>query len=139
MIRHRTYKALALTLLIFIFSASLFVVQRRGIPFVTKREQWTIGIIRGKTPFSFTSPLNYFNPVFRAEQVTDITAKFVADPFLMKEGKYWYLFFEAYNNITKQGDLAVATSTNGITSRLSSMNRSIYPTHMSSSGRTIIT
>jgi hypothetical protein len=44
--------------------------------------------------------------------VTDISAKFVADPFLIKEGSLWYLFFEVCNNETKQGDLAVATSKN---------------------------
>jgi hypothetical protein len=44
--------------------------------------------------------------------VTDVSAKFVADPFLTKAGDTWYLFFEVYNNATKQGDLAVATSAN---------------------------
>jgi hypothetical protein len=44
--------------------------------------------------------------------VTDVRAKFVADPFLLKEGETWNLFFEVYNNDTKQGDLAVATSRN---------------------------
>lgn len=47
-----------------------------------------------------------------AEDVTDASAKFVADPFLIEENSTWYLFFEVYNLDTKQGDLAVATSTN---------------------------
>jgi hypothetical protein len=41
-----------------------------------------------------------------------VAAKFVADPFLVKEGETWNLFFEVYNNETQQGDLAVATSQN---------------------------
>jgi hypothetical protein len=98
--------------LLFGFLAGIFMVAKRGIPFVAQKEQWTIGIYRGKTPFSFDSPLNIINPVLKAEHVTDVSAKFVADPFLIKEGKTWYLFFEVYNNETQQGDLAVATSKN---------------------------
>jgi hypothetical protein len=79
---------------------------------VGKGEQWTIGIIWGDSPFSFRSLLNFLNPVFKAEYVTDIPAKFVADPFLIREGNFWYLFFEVYNKNTKQGDLAFASSTN---------------------------
>jgi hypothetical protein len=103
---------LLVTLCIFLvgFVAGLFVGSKRGIPFVA--QQWSIGIYRGKTPFSFDNPLNLFNPVLKAEHVTDVSAKFVADPFLIREGKTWYLFFEVYNNETQQGDLAVATSTN---------------------------
>lgn len=92
----------------------MFIV-RRGIPFIAQREQWTIGIYRGDSPFSFNSPLNLLNPVLKAEHVSDVPAKFVADPFLVKEGETWYLFFEVYNNQTQQGDLAVATSTNTFT------------------------
>ena len=103
---------LASLFLLFVFTGTLLLWSKRGIPFVAEREQWTIGIYRGKTPFSFDSPLNRFNPVLKAEHVTDVSAKFVADPFLIKEGKTWYLFFEVYNNETKQGDLAVATSNN---------------------------
>lgn len=98
--------------LLIIFLGGYMVYKKRGIPFVTEREQWTIGIYRGKTPFSFRSTLDWINPIFKAEYVTDISAGFVADPFLIKEGKTWLLFFEVYNNDSKQGDLAVATSTN---------------------------
>ena len=94
------------------FAGGVLVGKKRGIPFVDQREQWSIGIYWGTTPFSFDSFWNWFNPVFKAEDVTDVSAKFVADPFLIKEGKTWYLFFEVYNNQTGQGDLAVATSTN---------------------------
>jgi hypothetical protein len=105
----------ALTVLLFVILGGILVGLKRGIPFVAQREQWTIGIYRGKTPFSFDSPFNIFNPVLKAEHVTDVSAKFVADPFLIKEGKTWYLFFEVYNNETQQGDLAVATSNNSWT------------------------
>lgn len=113
MMKHRRYQSsFAAIVLIVLIIGLAFVVKKRGIPFVGEKEQWTIGIYRGETPFSFDSPLNWINPVFTAESVTDVAAKFVADPFLIKEGEIWYLFFEVYNNATKQGDLAVATSTN---------------------------
>jgi len=111
-LKNRKRILLLSSLLILVIIGGLFVWKKRGIPFVSEREQWTIGIYRGKSPFLFDSPLNWLNPIFKAEHVTDISAKFVADPFLIKEGKTWYLFFEAYNNDTKQGDLAVATSKN---------------------------
>ena len=90
----------------------IYIGMKRGIPFVTQREQWTIGIYRSDSPFNFNALQGWINPLFRAEDVTDVPAKFVADPFLVKEDKTWNLFFEVYNNETKQGDLAVATSAN---------------------------
>ena len=92
-------------------AGGIFVGIKRGVPFVTQREQWTIAIYNGDSPFNFPASLNERGPVLRAEDVTDVSAKFVADPFLVEEGAIWYLFFEVYNNETRQGDLAVATST----------------------------
>ena len=69
----------------------------------------------GKYPFDFNRFQFRLNPVFKAEDVTDVPAKFVANPFLIKDAQTWYLFFEVYNKNTDQGDEAVATSTNGRT------------------------
>jgi hypothetical protein len=103
---------LALILLLMGFAGGILVGMKRGIPFVTQREQWTIGIYRSSSPFKFNALQRWINPLFRAENVTDVPAEFVADPFLIKEGPTWNLFFEVYNNDTHQGDLAVATSKN---------------------------
>ena len=103
---------LLFTILFIGFAAGIVVGIKRGIPFVTQREQWTIGIYRSNTPFHFNQIQRWLNPLFKAEDVTDVSAKFVADPFLIKEGETWDLFFEVYNNDTQQGDLAVATSSN---------------------------
>jgi hypothetical protein len=94
------------------FLGGMVVGIKRGVPFVTQREQWTIGIYRSDSPFHFNVLQGWINPLFRAEDVTDVPAKFVADPFLVKEGDTWNLFFEVYNLDTQQGDLAVATSKN---------------------------
>lgn len=94
------------------FIGGMIVGMKRGIPFVTQREQWTIGIYRSGSPFHYNALQGWINPLFRAEDVTDVPAKFVADPFLVKEADTWNLFFEVYNLDTQQGDLAVATSGN---------------------------
>jgi hypothetical protein len=93
-------------------SAGYLVWRKRGIPFVGVKEQWTIGIYTARDPLSFDGRQRWWNPIFSAEDVTDVPAKFVADPFLIREGATWYLFFEVYNRATEQGDLAVATSQN---------------------------
>jgi hypothetical protein len=111
--RNRIKILLLLLICLFLgFVAGTYVGIKRGIPFVTQREQWTIGIYRSDNPFHFNKLQNWINPLFRAEDVTDVHAKFVADPFLVREDEIWYLFFEVYNNETQQGDLAVATSKN---------------------------
>ena len=102
---------LAATCLFIGLAAGIIVGIKRGVPFVTEKEQWTIAIYTGDSPFNFPASFNKSGPVLRAEDVTDVSAKFVADPFLAEEESIWYLFFEVYNNETQQGDLAVATST----------------------------
>ena len=109
---HTSTWLLVLICLLFDFAAGILVGMNRGIPFVAQREQWTIGIYRSDSPFHFNKLQGWINPLFKAEDVTDVAAGFVADPFLIKEGKTWNLFFEVYNNDSKQGDLAVATSKN---------------------------
>lgn len=101
-----------LILMFLVSIGGVIVGKKRGIPFVAQREQWTIGIYRSNSPFQYNELQSWINPLFKAEDVTDIPAKFVADPFLVREGETWNLFFEVYNNDTQQGDLAVATSRN---------------------------
>ena len=103
---------IVLILLFLVSVGGVVIARKRGIPFVAQREQWTIGIYRSNSPFRYNDLQGWINPLFKAEDVTDVPAKFVADPFLVREGDTWNLFFEVYNNNTQQGDLAVATSRN---------------------------
>jgi hypothetical protein len=98
---------------ILVFAGGIFVGIKRGVPFVAEKEQWSIGIYRGNTPFDFDPAKNRGNPVLNSDHVTDVPAKFVADPFLIQEDDTWYMFFEVYNLNTEQGVIAVATSKNG--------------------------
>jgi hypothetical protein len=67
----------------------------------------------GETPFAFHQPDFILNPVVTIFEVTDVRARFVADPFMVRESEQWVLFFEVYNWDTRQGDLALATSDDG--------------------------
>lgn len=74
---------------------------------------WSIGIYTGVSPFELHDPEDISNPVLTAEDVTDVDAKFVADPFMtIKDGRF-YLFFEVLNRANKQGDIGYAESENG--------------------------
>jgi len=64
-------------------------------------------------PFDLVEPANIVNPILSASDIDDISARFVADPFLFYEDSTWYMFFEVLNNSTNQGDIAVATSKDG--------------------------
>jgi hypothetical protein len=85
-------------------------VSKRGIPFSYEVKRWSIGIYTGESPFSLSSPASDINPVLTAGQVTDVSAEFVADPFMVKEDSTWYMFFEVLNKTTDQGDIGLATS-----------------------------
>jgi hypothetical protein len=48
-----------------------------------------------------------------ASDVSDVPAKRVADPFLIRDGDTYYLFFEVDNSKTNQGDIGLAKSKDG--------------------------
>jgi hypothetical protein len=53
----------------------------------------------------------FANPVFTRYDVTGYAAALVGDPFLMRDGNHWYLFFEAWIGY---GKICLATSENGL-------------------------
>jgi hypothetical protein len=79
-----------------------------------KKVIWSIGIYTGKTPFDLSSPANLRNPVLSASDVTDVPAKFVADPFMIKHNELWYMFFEVGNRRTKKGEIGLSISSDGL-------------------------
>lgn len=82
-------------------------------PYVGFAKVWSVAICNVDRPFAGApleiSPLK----IITADHVTDISARLIADPFLMQEGKSSYLFYEVLNEDTGQGDLAVSVSTDG--------------------------
>jgi hypothetical protein len=78
-----------------------------------RKFKWSIGIYVGSSAVDFYSPKNISNPVLTSKDVTDISAEFVADPFMVLENGNWYMFFEVLNKSTAKGDIGLATSNDG--------------------------
>lgn len=88
----------------------VFVLLLLSLPAVSSAE-WSIGVYVGTSPLDVVPPNRLTNPVLTADDVTDLDALFVADPFLIREDGTWYMFFEVYNH---QGDIGYATSNDGM-------------------------
>jgi len=102
-----------IVVVILAIAAGIFIGKSRGIPFVISQGRYAIGIYEGKTPLSLQPAKGVHNPVLTNHDVTDIEARFVADPFLLKKSDRWYMFFEVYNEATGQGDIGLAESPDG--------------------------
>lgn len=76
-------------------------------------ENWSIGIYVANSSLHLQPAPNIRNPVLTARDVTDIRAKFVADPFMICKDGVWYMFFEALNGDDGLGDISLATSADG--------------------------
>lgn len=75
---------------------------------------WRIGIFAGIAPFKVKDIETIRNPVFTADDVSDIDAAFVADPFMIRSGHHWHMFFEAMNKQREMGEIGYASSPNGL-------------------------
>jgi hypothetical protein len=89
------------------------MLARRNFPRLSRASEWSIGIYRGSSPFELSDPPDIQNPVLTAAHVTDVKADFVADPFMIKEGTTWHMFFEVMNSLNGKGEIGLATSNDG--------------------------
>src|SRR3989338_3957883 len=83
------------------------------IPFIEKQHRWSIGVFESRDDFRFYPAKGVKQPVIDIQHVTDAKAKFVADPFIVREKGRWHLFFEMFDAITKKGRIALAESEDG--------------------------
>ncbi len=107
--------SLALTLILLLFTATAPLILYRLKRNRKKRAQrdqeiWSIGIYEGPSPILLGPADNIKNPVFSAQQVSDIKTRFVADPFMIKHNGEFYLFFEALNSKREKGEIGYARS-----------------------------
>ena len=91
-------------------AAGFYLGSKYDLPFVSRRTTWSIGIYRGKSPLSLSPWPDVKQPVFTAAGVTDVPAEGVADPFLLRNGSTWYLFFEILNKKNGRGEIGYARS-----------------------------
>lgn len=109
-------------LLIFFSMIIAFIVgvkfgDKKGIFTINTFDVWSVHV------FSTNKPLHRLNksdlesklkkPVFTSQDVNDLKALFVADPFLIKEKECWYLFAEVLDRSTMIGKIGLATCKDG--------------------------
>lgn len=87
---------------------------RLSAPVSKKKTVWSIGIYFGNSLAEFQAPEDIANPVLTRADVTDVTASFVADPFMIQADDNWNMFFEVYNRENLRGEIGLATSTDGV-------------------------
>jgi hypothetical protein len=71
---------------------------------------WSISIFEGASPTRLGPMVGTQVPVLTHRQVSDVRASFVADPFMLRRGDLWHLFFEVMNADLERGQIARATS-----------------------------
>jgi hypothetical protein len=86
----------------------------RPITPVRRKVDWAIAIYSGPDPFHLAPAPHARCPALTHSDVTDTAALFVADPFMVHEGGAWYMFVEILNARTGKGEIALATSSNGL-------------------------
>ena len=78
-------------------------------------QEFAIGIYHGDQPWTVRPALREQAPVLTRDHVSDVPAAFVADPFMIRHDDRWFMFFEVMRADTWRGEIAVATSCDGIT------------------------
>lgn len=96
------------------FAVAVYLVRVRGYVFTDEYYIWSIGVMTGTSPFQLKAPRAITNPVLTAADITDVRAGFVADPFLVREGNVWHLFFEVWDGDVERGVVAHASSHDGL-------------------------
>jgi len=84
-------------------------------PKIEVNGKWSIGIYAGVSPTDLQPEPAVMNPVLTASDVTDVHANFVADPFMIREGPTWYMFFEVdtIRDAGNIGKIGMASSRDG--------------------------
>ena len=80
---------------------------------IDRQTDWSISIYDGRDFLAVKPTTAVKNPVLSRGDVTDTVAAFVADPFMVKIGDDWLMFFEVFNQKRYQGEIAFARSQDG--------------------------
>ena len=94
--------------------AAAHVLTHRDSVSLTYNKEWAIGIYSGTSPLGIAPSPDARNPVLTARDVTDVRASAVADPFMIRIGERWYMFFEVIREDTGLGSIGLATSDDGL-------------------------
>ena len=83
-------------------------------PEPVKTQIWSIGIYTGDCPCTVGPTQDNKNPVLSRASITDVSARFVADPFMIHSGGSWHMFFEVLNSESGRGEIGLASSQDGM-------------------------
>lgn len=76
---------------------------------------WSISIYTGPSPFELQTIADIPTALLTGEDVTDIDAAYVADPFMVIDCEKYMMFFEVLNRKNRKGAIAYADSLDGKT------------------------
>jgi len=114
----RTWRSFLLPFIIFGCAVLAMAVQKFRLtgqpPFLHRESVWSVAIYEGPSPLELSPTSADGRPMLSAADVTDIPALFVADPFMIQDDNQWFMFMEVMNRDTQQGDIALATSPDGL-------------------------
>lgn len=81
---------------------------------LSRMQVFSITVFRGDQPWTVAPIADRRVQVLTRRHVTDVPAAFVADPFLHRTQDGWFMFFEVLRSDTWRGEIAVATSPDGL-------------------------
>lgn len=97
-------------------SASLLDYAKLLVP--QRRAAWSIGIYVGASPFALRPhPALGERPVLTADSLGVVKASGVADPFMVRNGDGWLMFFEVENRDSGRGEIGLASSRDALSWR----------------------
>lgn len=76
--------------------------------------EFSIGIYAGSSPFDLRPAPSVSNPVLTRLDITAAPTGTVADPFMIRVRGQWFMYFELTNQFTHKGEIALATSQDGL-------------------------
>ncbi len=79
-----------------------------------KKTLWTLGVYTGQSPLQLRPALSVTNPVLTAADVSDMKVDALAHPFLVIDGRHYYVFFTAKDLASDSGGIALAESSDGL-------------------------
>jgi hypothetical protein len=81
-----------------------------------RMRRWSVGILAGPSPFVLAPPRDGINPVLGRDDVTDVDAEFIADPFMIRVGGAWHMFLEVFTirGHARKGEIGHVVSADGL-------------------------
>lgn len=80
---------------------------------VPHRDYFSVSIYEGPSPLELHPAAGVSNPVLTGDDVTDVAAHYVADPFMVRHESGWHMFFEILTKEPCKGVIGLASSPDG--------------------------